>query len=152
MSTIPKEIQEKVERLFPSTYEFNGVIQDNPLYRTYRGIFLDGYQLATDGREELEKDRDWFMAAHHSLLKESSEQITALQSQCTDKDSRIAGLIYATEQWEKKCTEKDQEIEKIKMARESYKSQAEHFSDSLEELKAENERLKKSLEFRISRS
>ena len=69
-----------------------------PCYREQKA-FIDGYQLATDGREELEKTLGQY-------------------------EAMIQGWKHSFKKHEKQ----------------------------IEELKAENERLKKSLEFRISRS
>ena len=67
MSTIPKDIQEEAERRFPNReYNNQGGYTDQEYNILFKQIsneikqrqqdFIDGYQLATDGREELEKE------------------------------------------------------------------------------------------------
>ena len=114
MSTIPKAVLDKIQDVAMCDYEDDQVnaFKDGAQY---------GYQLATDGREELEKEiaelkRDkvyWQLEAqakHNAneqlrkeLLKannsydEQFNQITALQSQCTEKDQEIERLKYLVE-------------------------------------------------------
>ena len=58
MSTIPKDVLEKIESKFP------GVTLEN-LAAQY------GYQLATDGREELEKENEQLKKENEQLKKEN---------------------------------------------------------------------------------
>jgi len=137
MSTIPKAIQDEAEKRFPNL----PYISNHPGYteEEYKQLhsnisdgikqrqqdFIAGYQLATDGREELEKlilemaaDRRELASKYNDLVefKESIEkgddryykqielerknllsEITALQSQCTEKDQEIERLKYLVE-------------------------------------------------------
>ncbi len=147
MSTIPKEIQtpkkniqeliqEGADHFYSETEQVhsNGMIQktNEQANKKRKAIFKKGayfgYQLATDGREELEKEierleiRDDY---DRSLYRGALDQITALQSQCTEK--------------EKECEELEYEERLSSQIIESQLNQ-------IEELKAENERLKGLIE------
>jgi FtsZ-binding cell division protein ZapB len=78
MSTIPKEIQEEAERRFPNReYNNQGGYTDQEYNILFKEIsdeikqrqqdFIAGYQLATDGREELEKENERLRAENSGL-------------------------------------------------------------------------------------
>jgi len=69
-----------------------------------------------------------------------------LKSSLKEKESRISGLIFACEQWEKKCDAKEKECEgKDERIDSLHDENYKLFKDN-EELKAENERLKEQLD------
>ncbi len=111
MSTIPKEIKDKINY---ACIEYSCFIAARESY-AFGAEY--GYQLATDGREELEKEKTELLL----LSQKYAELITALQSQCTEKDQEIEG--YKKEYL-------------ILFLEDKLKQQ------ELKELKAENERLK----------
>jgi len=107
MSTIPKEIQEKAiteaRRLHDIRTKYDKMT--NPAY--YDGAregFITGYQLATDGREELEKeiaDLKLEIQLSDDSIAEHKNTITALQSQCTEKEKECEKLKADVEHYEK---------------------------------------------------
>lgn len=136
MSTIPKEIQDKINE---AADKYGFVVPFNGSNKFYNDNLVDGfldgakygYQLATDGREELEKETLQNCEVHqvhiggvvYEMLKkwQVEKAVTALQSQ---------------------CTEKDQEIERQTNFKTEYKEMYQNAAKIIEELKAENERLK----------
>jgi hypothetical protein len=107
MSTIPKDIMD-----LAVAYRDNKLLNKT---EDFYDAVLYGYQLATDGREELENriyGLEMINNAHQQLIEETYKpQITALQSSLKEKESRISGLVFATEQWEKKYDAKEKECE-----------------------------------------
>ena len=132
MSTIPKEIMDKIDEKRKSYYS---QLPDN-LYAMAHNTGFDrgatfGYQLATDGREELEKEiadlyqelkLDYFVK--ETLYKE----ITALQSSLKEKE----GVII----------QRKRESVFFNVKIDEYSEQIKSQSKQIEELKKEIERLK----------
>ena len=110
MSTIPKEIKDLIKENYAH------------LSQEAQESFAKGYQLATDGREELEKEnaslRETLSCFHWGTVHDT---ITALQSSLKEKEKQLQEslLLY-----------NNQTTTILKQ------------STELEELKAENERLK----------
>jgi hypothetical protein len=85
MSTIPKEIEEKIDKESECRYPVKThQSPDNSPYVvsqiTFKHGIYFGYQLATDGREELEKDNARLAECLVQLNKEKNR----FKSQCTD--------------------------------------------------------------------
>ena len=159
MSTIPKEgFLEMSKVIFNSIDHYREAGRDDQFNIQSIAEYLER-QLATDWREELEKENsqlkislemaqlgwaetstkkdDWMHQAKalsaikkglEKSYQESLDQITALQSQCTEK--------------EKECEERGKLILEMAADRRELASKYNDNIDKLEELKAENERLK----------
>ena len=115
-------------------------------------------QLATDGREELEKENvtvEYWQKLYgeaHQLLFDANTTITALQSQCTEKEKELQGSISIANKSMAQLGEaeglwKNQMVANLKLNTELNQLNEQNISQSkqIEELKAENERLKKKL-------
>ena len=114
MSTIPKdEIKKIAEERYPDNHA-NSILGNN--VKQMRRCFIDGYQLATDGRVELEKELELYKKKVEFYREQTDkvrelifsrndigepcqplydaifDKITALQSQCTEKDQEIERL------------------------------------------------------------
>lgn len=102
------------------------------LHSRARKAFQDGgefaYQLATDGREELEKEVERLKDINVADYIQHTDKITTLQSQCTEKEKECEEL---------KVRGADLNYESL-----HWKNAFEGLSKQIEELKAENERLK----------
>jgi len=102
--------------------------------------FAKGYQLATDGLEELEKEYNSVVELLTNTIADRNRYREAFESQIIEiaqQDSDIAAL-------QSQCTEKEKECEELKA---TIATQAKTIrmilnpNDTIEELKAENERL-----------
>lgn len=91
MSTTPKAIQEEAIKRYGCPPNVSG--DWTPCYREQQA-FIAGYQLATDGREELENRNEYLVRNLHAT---------------EDQNFRIKTII---EQLQSSLKEKDQEIEK----------------------------------------
>jgi len=118
MSTIPQRIQEAILNKSKEQYD-NSYIDDMADFERGAGY---GYQLATDGREELEKENAALKMKIDEYYKKGNELITALQSQCTEKEKELV----------EEETHHSDDVREL--------------SKQIEELKAENERLKGLIE------
>ena len=150
MSTIPKEdINEFYKNWCKNTKRNGGILIGSSIKELLTAF---SYQLATDGREELEKELATEKDAYKNLeeqFEKQCEYYITLQSQCTEKEKELADCIK--EKWElaedaaKTITEKDQEITELKKYLSLATNRVESFENleqKIEELKAENERLK----------
>ena len=125
MSTIPKEWEKNYKEWFFHKHKSFFPTPDLQI-KWFKENILD--QLATDGREELEKENHSYKISVLAGLRREgylNDQITALQSQCTEKEMRIEELKKAL----------DERLE-------FFKKHINQRDKSIEELKAENERLK----------
>jgi len=166
MSTIPKEIMDKIKEASFEEIPFKEFYQSNiarGFAESNRNLFVigaeHGYQLATDGREELEKENEAKTTYIKKLeklidndiifLNEKTEQIRQLQSQCTEKEKEISGYKKVIELKNDEITEYSRNLRNAvdqngKNLHGAYlELQAKEVE--LEELKAENERLKLKL-------
>jgi hypothetical protein len=128
MSTIPKEIMGKIDeagmKMFPDWA--NAQSGHGDLYERFVQAAVYGYQLATDGREELEKENDELKVVSNSLH----------------------GLMLNGEQrgYDKAAEEFYNQIESLKAENEGHKEIARARGEAINELQAENERLKWMME------
>ncbi len=110
MSTIPKDIKEKIERKYS---------HNTALAATRIEAAEYGYSLATtstDGRE-LEKEIDQAkkrIILVSSQYSQAKAQITALQSSLKEKEEVNRGLQNACKKWETICEELKAENERLK--------------------------------------
>ncbi len=151
MSTIPKHHLDKIKDVAMCDYEDDQVnaFKDGAQY---------GYQLATDGREELEEVKQLYKMLHEQYNRKEIDngnlftlaeirrkeidklilELGTLQSQCTEKDSDNTNLRATVANLHDQLSEKDKECEGFdkrvdKIVRE--------YNSIIEELKAEKERL-----------
>ena len=171
MSTIPKdEIKKIAEERYPDNHA-NSILGNN--VRQMRRCFIEGYQLATDGREELEKEivelkrsilaglkkegelqslveyKDKVIEQRNNEIIRINQEITALQSQCTEKDQEIETKTnYYEDKYEMLIriqAEKEKECEELMQELKAKYFFTESLYREIEELKAENERLRDQL-------
>ena len=129
MSTIPKDVLEKAieygNNIGNDVSELMQNDQKIDPYAITKNAFLAGYQLATDGREELEKEKikivEQNQIAYDKLWNEKEDykqQITALQSSLKEKDEQIEDWVKANkillEVTSTKLAEKEKDCEELK--------------------------------------
>ena len=97
MSTIPKDVLEKIEEKYKHCEFYDGT--QSPDYdimvNQLRYAAEYGYQLATDGREELETRIGQLEKYNEEIINDSfkqHDQITALQSSLKEKEKLIEDL------------------------------------------------------------
>ena len=121
MSTIPKDVLEKAieygNNIGNDVSELMQNDQKIDPYAITKNAFLAGYQLATDGREELEKEKikivEQNQIAYDKLWNEKEDykqQITALQSSLTEKDRQYDLLLEKNNYIVDKSIEKDKQL------------------------------------------
>ena len=166
MSTILKAVLEKIDGEAEALCQCGMTIIQCANKRHFKQGAEYGYQLATDGREELEKENERLKKAEeHSIanfknmtarLNNAHEEIESYKNVISSQDEEIEALKEGikTKAWEGVLTqadqiaalqsslkEKDQEIEwRVKNQFELEKKYASKIAE-LEELKAENEKL-----------
>ncbi len=151
MSTIPEHIQK-------AAFDYMQKIDGS---EKTKQSFIAGYQLATDGREELEKkvkeleemfDTNWMEKYFIAF-----DQITALQSSLKEKEGELIHhnttinnlqndlmeKVNQLKEKEKECEELKQGIRNAIDIKDEYKDMYYNAAKIIEELKAENERLKR---------
>lgn len=97
------------------------------------------------GREELEKENSYLKEmweANRTAANENSKTITALQSQCTEKEEVNRGLQNTCKKWETICEELKAENEAKQEIIKRLDNRCFSMQTSIENLSAENERLK----------
>jgi len=128
MSTIPKgaeiTIENEYKLLVKKLRNMKDVVIPMSQALQWKKGAEYGYQLATDGREELEKENRRLMDSYDKVNADRTKQlyeITALQSSLKEKDAELNRAIDTIHEYQKG----------VQLA-----------SEQIEELKAENERLK----------
>ena len=110
MSTIPKEIQDKIEEKAREIYNtkrskgWNENLCANYSFRFSEGAEY-GYQLATDGREELEKEINEINNDGAAIIVDLHNKIISLQSslkekekECEELKEELSRIIYISQQ------------------------------------------------------